>query len=193
VRNAMSYTEIIRDTLIEVDPGGAETYTENATAYLRELEELDAEVRDTIAEIPREARTLVTTHDAYAYLARAYDLDIVGFVTPNPSVEPSLSERKRLTETIRNLRVPAVFLEPNLASRSSTLVEVAKEQGIEVCSIYGDAFSAEVTSYVEMMRFNARSVRDCLTRAPHVDEEAAGPTETHDETPGAHAHDKENR
>lgn len=193
VRNAMSYTEIIRDTLIEVDPGGAETYTENATAYLRELEELDAEVRDTIAEIPREARTLVTTHDAYAYLARAYDLDIVGFVTPNPSVEPSLSERKRLTETIRNLRVPAVFLEPNLASRSSTLVEVAKEQGIEVCSIYGDAFSAEVTSYVEMMRFNAHSVRDCLTGAPHGDEKAAGATATHEDTPGADAHDKENQ
>ena len=43
------------------------------------------------------------------------------------TAEPSLAERKRLTETIRNLHVPAVFLEPNLAARSSTLVEVAKE------------------------------------------------------------------
>lgn len=163
VRNAMSYVEIIRDVLIEEDPGGAAEYSQNATAYLRELEALDAEVRDTIAQVPRARRTLVTTHDAYGYLARAYDLQIAGFVTPNPSVEPSLAERKRLTETIRNLDVPAVFLEPNLASRSSTLTEVAKEQGISVCTIYGDAFSPEVTNYIDMMRFNAQSVRDCLT------------------------------
>ncbi|SJM51370.1 anchored repeat ABC transporter, substrate-binding protein [Microbacterium sp. JB110] len=162
VRNAMSYTEIIRDTLIEVDPAGAADYTKNAAAYLQELSALDTEVRDTIAEIPRSQRTLVTTHDAFGYLAQAYDLDISGFVTPNPAVEPSLAERKRLTETIRNLHVPAVFLEPNLAARSSTLVEVAKDQGVEVCTIYGDAFSETVTTYIDMMRFNARSIRDCL-------------------------------
>ena len=162
VRNAMSYVEIIRDALIEVDPAGAAEYRRNATAYLRELEALDAEVREIIDELPAARRTLVTTHDAYGYFARAYGLQISGFVTSNPSIEPSLSERKRLTETIRNLEVPAVFLEPNLAARSSTLVEVAREQGIAVCAIYGDAFSKTVTSYVEMMRFNARSVRDCL-------------------------------
>lgn len=165
VGNAMSYVEIIRDTLISVDTEGAADYSQNAAAYLRELEALDTEVRETIAEVPEPQRTLVTTHDAYGYLARAYDLQIAGFVTPNPAVEPSLAERKRLTQTIRDLDVPAVFLEPNLASRSSTLVEVAKEQGVEVCEIYGDAFSEDVTTYVDMMRFNARSVRDCLGKA----------------------------
>ncbi len=171
VRNAMSYVEIIRDTLIEADPGGAAEYSGNAADYLRELSALDAEVRDTIAEVPLARRTLVTTHDAYGYLARAYDLQIAGFVTSNPSVEPSLSERKRLTETIRNLDVPAVFLEPNLAARSSTLIEVAREQGVEVCTIYGDAFSPEVNGYVDMMRFNAQSVRDCLTGRTTTDKE----------------------
>jgi anchored repeat ABC transporter substrate-binding protein len=164
VRNAMAYTEIMRDTLIEIDPEGASDYRANAARYLEQLDALDKEVRSTIAEVPRPKRTLVTTHDAYGYLARAYDLDISGFVSANPAVEPSLAERKRLTETIRNLHVPAVFLEPGTAARSSTLVEMAKEQGIEVCTIYGDAFSEKVTNYVEMMRFNARSVRDCLTQ-----------------------------
>ncbi|MCW5953492.1 MAG: anchored repeat ABC transporter, substrate-binding protein [Propionibacteriaceae bacterium] len=162
VRNAMSYVEIMRDTLIEVDPEGARYYAANTVSYLAELEALDAEVRETIAEVRQGRRTLVTTHDAFGYLAAAYDVRIAGFVTPNPAVEPSLAERKRLTETIRNLHVPAVFLEPNLAARSSTLVEVAKEQGIAVCPIYGDAFDQRVTSYLDMMRFNATSIRDCL-------------------------------
>ncbi|MDR1237894.1 MAG: zinc ABC transporter substrate-binding protein, partial [Propionibacteriaceae bacterium] len=123
----------------------------------------DDYVRATIAQISPESRYLVTTHDAFGYLADAYDVQIAGFVTPNPATEPSLSDRRKLTETIRTLGVPAVFLEPNLAARSSTLSEVATEQGVAICPIYGDTFDARVTSYAQMMRFNADSLRDCLS------------------------------
>jgi anchored repeat ABC transporter substrate-binding protein len=158
----MSYVEVIRDTLIEQDPEGARTYRRNGTAYLAELDALDRYVRDRVAEIPESRRYLVTTHDAFAYLADAYDLEVAGFVTPNPATEPSLADRRKLTDTIRNLKVPAVFLEPNLAARSSTLTEVAEEQGVRICSIYGDTFDDTVTDYVQMMRFNADSLRECL-------------------------------
>lgn len=162
VRNAMSYVEVIRDTLIDQDPHGAKTYRRNATAYLAELDALDEYVRERIAQIPESRRYLVTTHDAFAYLADAYELEVAGFVAPNPAAEPSLADRRTLSDTIRNLRVPAVFLEPNLAARSSTLTEVAQERGVRVCSIYGDTFDDTVTSYVQMMRFNADSLRECL-------------------------------
>jgi len=163
VRNAMAYVQLIRDTLIAADPAGARDYAANASAYLAELEATDAYVRDTIAAIPEANRYLVTTHDAFGYLADAYGIQVAGFVTPNPSAEESLSDRRRLTETVKTLHVPAVFLEPNLRARSSTLTQVAAEQGIQVCSIYGDTFDASVTSYVQMMRFNADSLRTCLS------------------------------
>jgi anchored repeat ABC transporter substrate-binding protein len=163
VRNAIAYTKIIRDTLMERDPAGAGAYRRNADAYLERLDRLDGYVRRTIRAIPRERRYLVTTHDAFAYLAHAYGVQIAGFVTPNPAVEPSLAERRKLTQTIRNLAVPAVFLEPNLAARSSTLTEVAEDEGVEVCPIYGDTFDDRVTTYVELMRFNADTLRRCLS------------------------------
>ncbi|TFD54739.1 anchored repeat ABC transporter, substrate-binding protein [Cryobacterium frigoriphilum] len=162
VRNVMAYAELMRDTLTEQDPDGATVYRDNTDAYLAELDKLDRYLLATINEIPAADRQLVTTHDAFAYLADAYGLDIAGFVTPNPATEPSLADRRKLTETIRNLGVPAVFLEPNLVARASTLTEVAGEQGIEVCTIYGDTFDATVTSYVEMMQFNADSLLRCL-------------------------------
>ncbi|RKN33865.1 anchored repeat ABC transporter, substrate-binding protein [Micromonospora musae] len=165
VRNAISYVELIRDTLIGVDPQGAATYRANAATYIRELEALDTYVRDTIAQIPPSRRHLVTTHDAFGYLGQAYGIQISGFVTPNPATEPSLADRRRLTETIRNLHIPAVFLEPNLAARSTTLTELADEKGLRVCPIYGDTFDRKVTNYLDMMRFNAESLRDCLTTA----------------------------
>ncbi|MCL3863258.1 anchored repeat ABC transporter, substrate-binding protein [Actinotalea sp. K2] len=163
VRNAEAYVRIIRDTLIGVDPEHAAAYRANATAYLEELHATDDYVARTIGSIPRSRRYLVTTHDAFAYLGAAYDVEIAGFVTPNPATEPSLAERQRLSETIRNLHVPAVFLEPHLAQRSTVLQEVAREHGIDVCDIYSDTFSTEVSTYVELMRFNADSLRSCLT------------------------------
>jgi anchored repeat ABC transporter substrate-binding protein len=163
VRNAMAYVRLIRDTLIDRDPAGAPTYRANADRYLAQLDEVDRYVRRTIARIPADRRYLVTTHDAFAYLAHAYGVHVAGFVTPNPATEPSLADRRKLTETVRNLRVPAVFLEPNLTARASTLTEIAAEQHLRVCPIYGDAFSAQVTTYAQLMRFNADSLRACLT------------------------------
>ncbi|XVV15925.1 anchored repeat ABC transporter, substrate-binding protein [Actinoplanes sp. CA-131856] len=163
VGNAQAYAELIRDSLIAADPAGTAEYRANTDRYLRELTELDDYVRDRIASIPEPRRYLVTTHDAFGYLAKAYGIVVAGFVTPNPAVEPSLADRRRLTETLRQLRVRAVFLEPNLRARSSTLVEVARQERVRVCDIYGDAFDDRVTSYVAMMRFNADSLHRCLT------------------------------
>lgn len=163
VRNGMAYVNLIRDTLIDADPQGAGEYRAKAQDYLAELEATDGYVRARIAGIPQANRYLVTTHDAFGYLAAAYEMQVAGFVTPNPAAEPSLADRRKLTETLRTLRIPAVFLEPNLAARSSTLRQVADEQGVTVCPIYGDTFDGKVTGYVQMMRFNADSLHDCLT------------------------------
>lgn len=163
VRNAQAYVEVIRDTLAAADPGQAAQFRANAEAYLAELRATDAYVERTIAQIPRSRRHLVTTHDAFAYLGTAYDVDIAGFVTPNPAAEPSVADRIKLTRTVQALDVPAVFLEPNLAARSTVLTEVAHENDLRVCPIYSDAFDDRVTTYVDLMRANADSLRRCLT------------------------------
>ena len=119
-RNGMASAQLIRAPLIVAHPGRARECPQNASAYLAVLARTDAWVRDTIAQIPASDRHLVTTHAAFGYLAHAYDMKVAGFVTPNPATEPSLADRRKLTETIRSLHVPAVFLDPNLAARSST-------------------------------------------------------------------------
>ncbi|MFD2675140.1 anchored repeat ABC transporter, substrate-binding protein [Gulosibacter bifidus] len=162
VHNAKAYVQIIRDQLIDADPAHAGDYTRNAASYLDELDALDQEIKATIDEIPKANRTLITTHDSFGYFASAYDMDIAGFISPNPAVEASLADRRRLTETIRNLKVPAVFLEPNLATRSNELTQIAETEGIRVCEILSDAFTRDVDSYIELMEFNVRSMRDCL-------------------------------
>jgi len=160
VQNGMTYVERIRDALASVDPAGADIYRANADRYLAELRTLDQEVTATVGSIPPERRKLVTFHDAYPYLAQGYGLEIVGFVVESPGKEPSAQEVTDLTKAIGDEDVPAVFTEPQFSARILDLA--ADDAGVEVCSLYSDAFTDEVKSYVDLMRFNARELARCL-------------------------------
>ncbi len=160
VQNGMTYVERIRDALASVDPAGADIYRANADAYLAELRTLDQEVTAAVESIPPERRKLVTFHDAYPYLAQGYGLEIVGVVVESPGKEPSAQEVADLAKAISDQDVPAVFTEPQFSARILNLA--ADDAGVEVCSLYSDAFTDEVGSYVDLMRLNARELARCL-------------------------------
>ena len=162
VRNAKAYVKSIRDTLTRIDPQGAPIYAQNTATYLRQLDAADTFVRAQINAIPPAKRTLVTTHDAFGYLAHAYGLKVAGFITPNPGTEPSVADRVKLARTMQDLGVRAVFAEPYLATRNQELKQVAHDAGAVVCPIYSDSFDRKVNTYIDMMRFNATSLRTCL-------------------------------
>jgi anchored repeat ABC transporter substrate-binding protein len=162
VANAKAYVQVIADALIELDPEGQSTYEANRDAYLAELDDLDTEVAEAIASIPEADRQLITTHDAFGYLADAYGMQIAGFVVPNPAAEPSAKQVEALTETIADLQVQAVFVEPNLHARASVLRQVAEDQGVQVCTLHGDALPEDAPTYIDMMRQNASELSRCL-------------------------------
>ncbi|MFE0647066.1 anchored repeat ABC transporter, substrate-binding protein [Streptomyces sp. NPDC059534] len=164
VANAAGYVRRIEAELIKVDPRGRPTYERNAARYLRQLAALDDEVAGTLAAVPARDRKLITTHDAFGYLAHAYGLEVAGFVVPVPSREPSAAEIADLRATIRAKNVPAVFLEPNLAARADVLRRVAEDEGVDICTLYGDSFDDRVRDYVSMMRHNANELARCLGR-----------------------------
>ncbi|MDY5135732.1 zinc ABC transporter substrate-binding protein, partial [Actinotignum timonense] len=112
---------------------------------------MDEWLRGVVASIPARQRKLVTAHDGFGYLARAYGLDTVGFVTPNPALEPSARQLANLTHTLLDLRVPAVFGEPTTASHAGELRAVAGAAGVTVCQLYSDSFDGVATTYEAMM------------------------------------------
>lgn len=182
VHNAAAYVKVICAKLKQVDPAGASVYEANAARYLNQLAQLDTQVKSTLDTISEANRQLVTTNDAYAYLANAYGLKVAGFVAPNPASEPSLADRRKLTATIKDLHIKAVFLEPNLARTRSTLKVVASEAGVKVCPLYGDTLDNQAPTYQAMMRFNANSLARCLGGRPIANQAASSA-----KTPGTSA------
>lgn len=173
VPSAQAYVQVIRDALAAASPARADYFARRAAAYLRRLRTLHRWLEDTIGSIPPARRRLVTTHDAYGYLARAYGLQVSGFVSPNPSLEPSARDMVRLSAAVAAERVPALFLEPFALSGAAQLRQVAAEQGVRLCQLWSDTFSVpsarqqtgarqQVYSYEQLMYTNGYNLKVCL-------------------------------
>lgn len=159
---ARAYADVIAQTFTSEDAANADLYSENLTRYGRRLSQLDEDVAAAVRQIPPDNRKLVTFHDAFPHLARRYGLEIVGFVVPGPGQDPSPRDIADLTKAISGGGVPAVFTEPQIGAHSRLLEQIAADAGVQVCTLYSDALSDDVPTYIDMMRFNAAELLRCL-------------------------------
>lgn len=93
---AQQAVENIRDGLSEIDGENAETYEENAEAYLAELGELDERFEEGLADREHDV-VVVAGHDSYGYLGERYGFEIHTPQGVSPDSEPSPGE---IAETI---------------------------------------------------------------------------------------------
>ena len=153
------YVERIRDGLIQVDPNNSQAYKSNTAAYIRQLGDLDIEIEQTLDEVPPERRHLVTFHDAFGYFGERYGWKVSAFVAGDASdVTPGAVIS--IIEEIRKEGFTAVFAEPQFSP--DVMEQVAEDTGVRTGIIYSDTLDDKVTTYIDMMRFNATSLRDNL-------------------------------
>lgn len=145
------------------------TYEANAQAYRTELQELEVYVKRQLSSIPAEKRYLVTNHNSFAYLARAYDLQVLGTVIPASSTmaEPSASALAELTGLMDEYGVCTVFTEATVSSKMAQMVAAELEgcDQVRVVSLYTGAVGpagSGADSYVGMMRYNADQIAEGL-------------------------------
>lgn len=162
--NGIIYVRNIADTMSMALPEHADTIAANADAYIGELEALDAETREKLAGLPESRRTVVTAHDAFGYLADAYDLTFLAPVGVDTEAEPSARDLAILIEQLKSEGAAALFVE-NITS--PVLVEqISDETGIAVGGrLFSDALSERggpATSYLAMFRHNLGALLDAL-------------------------------
>jgi len=158
-----------RDALSSADPAGAETYARNADTYRAELIELDAYARRVLDSVPAAARVLVTAHDAFNYLGRAYAMEVRGIQGISTESEAGLRGIEELVALLAERRVPAVFPETSVSDRNvQALVEGAAARGHAVAlggALFSDAMGAPGTyegTYVGMVDHNVTVISRAL-------------------------------
>lgn len=159
-RHAQLYVENIAAGLAQADPANADYYRKRATDYKQRLIALDAWARTQIATIAPEKRKLITTHDAFRYFARAYEIEFLaanGVTTEN---EPSAGGIARLLAQMRREGIKALFIE-NMTS-PKMIEQIARDGGGFVGeALYADALSAPggpADSYEKMFRHNVEAL-----------------------------------
>ncbi len=159
---AKTYAAAIRDSLVQIDPAGASAYGRNYDAYAATLAELSQYARQKAASIPAGNRKLVTTHDAFPYLARYLGLEIVAFAEEGPGQESGPGAIASLTRALEDQHVPAVFTEPQIGGANKVLEQAAQDAGVRVCTLYSDSLDAKVQSYADLIRFDVDELARCL-------------------------------
>lgn len=156
------YANIIQEELSIVDPEGASEYGENYEAYWDDIDDAEMYLKEKASEVPEGQRVIVSTHDAFPYLARVIGYEIGAVVAVSPGQEPSPQAVAEIAEVIEDSSVKAVFREPQLGSEAEVLDQAASDAGAEVCVLYSGALDDDVTTYIEIIRHNADELADCL-------------------------------
>jgi len=161
--------ESTRNALSSADPDGAGTYAHNADAYAAQLRELDAYARRVLGSVPANARVLITAHDAFTYLGRAYGIEVRGIQGISTESEAGLKTIEELVALLAERKVPAVFPETSVSDRNVlALVEGAAARGHTVVlggALFSDAMGAPGTyegTYVGMIDHNVTTIARAL-------------------------------
>jgi ABC-type Zn uptake system ZnuABC Zn-binding protein ZnuA len=167
VANAIVMVRTIADGLSKADAAHADSYAQNAEAYIARLNELDAFVQQQVATLAPERRKLVTSHDTFGYYARRYGFELVGTALGSLSTEvadPSAAQTAELVSTIKAAGVPAIFAEN--VSNPALVETIAREAGVKVGPpLYSDALGepgSPGATYIEMMRYNTVAIVSAL-------------------------------
>lgn len=153
------YVEEIRDGLIAADPENAAIYRKNFASYEEKLTKLDFDIASTLNTVDPARRQLITFHDAFGHFATRYGWEVNAFVASDGG-EVSPGRVVEILLQVREHGIPAVFAEPQF--RADVLENAAKEAGVETGIIYSDVLDGDVTSYIDMMLFNAKNLARLL-------------------------------
>ncbi|MAU97652.1 MAG: ABC transporter substrate-binding protein [Fulvimarina sp.] len=162
VHNAEVYVKNIADAFCEADADGCDTYRANADAYEKKLAELDTYVKEQVAEIPENKRTVITSHDAFGYFQHEYGLKFLAPEGISTESEASAADVAALVNQVKEDQASAVFVENITNPR--LIEQIANETGLKVGGeLYSDALSDEdgpASTYIDMMRHNVETIKN---------------------------------
>ena len=160
---------VVAETLAVYDPENAEAYRFKATVYAEQLEALDAYAKEAMSTIPESQRVLVTAHDAFHYLGRAYGIEVRGIQGISTESEAGVRDLEDLVDFIVERQIPAVFVESSVADKNvRALVEGARARGHAVIiggSLFSDAMGQAGTyegTYIGMIDRNITTITNAL-------------------------------
>ncbi len=136
-------------------PEYAELFEKNLAALLHDLQVLEDYGTEQLSGIS--SRELLTFHDGFAYLAHAFELEIVAAVEEESGAEASAKELIHLVEEVRHHDIRAIFVEENGSGSAASII--AAETGARLSAL---SMAMSGDDYFEAMYRNIDALKEAL-------------------------------
>lgn len=160
---------LIGQKMQEIDAPNATFYAANTAAYIEKLKTLEQKVQANMASLPNDQRILITSHDAFGYFGKAYNMEVRGLQGVSTVSEFGLKDVKNLVDYIVEKKVKAVFIESSVPQKPlEAVLEGCKQKGQEVViggTLFSDAMGSEGTvegTYIGMVESNVKTIVEAL-------------------------------
>ncbi|MEV4344040.1 metal ABC transporter substrate-binding protein [Actinoplanes sp. NPDC049596] len=147
------------ERLGQADPAHAADYKARATALHTELDQLNTEYATGLKTCAR--RELVTSHEAFHYLADRYDLTEVGITGISPEAEPSPQRLAEVARTARATGTTTIFFETLVSP--AVAETIAREVGARTAVLDPlEGLTDPAQDYFSVMRANLGAITTAL-------------------------------
>ena len=159
----------VSDELGKVDTKNKDYFSENFKVYAKELDETSSWIETEIGTLPDSLRVLITSHDAFNYFGRRYNLDVRGIQGISTLSEVGLKDVANMVDFVVERKIKAIFTETGTSDKTAiSIQDGAKEKGHEVeilGPLYADALGephSDAGTYIGMIKENVRMIVEGL-------------------------------
>jgi zinc transport system substrate-binding protein len=164
---AMKEVDNVRKGLVAVDPKHAYDYIARAEAYTKKLQDLDKAFQSGLANC--QSKDIVTSHQAFSYLAARYGLNAVGIAGLSPEDEPTPQKLAEVADFARAHNITHIFFETAVSPKLSETI--AHEVGAKTISFdpLESLTSGQIKAgknYISIQKDNLKSLQTALRCTP---------------------------
>lgn len=155
----MKAAEIIRDSMIALDPAYKAVFQENAAKYLGGLGKLDADFKAAMARV--KTRDFIGFHSAYEYLAHRYGLRQIASIEELPGADITVDQTKKIIQLIKQRQIKYIAVETAFSGNSANLI--AQETGAKEIVLQPlETYDNLQDTYDKYMRANMEALKTAL-------------------------------
>lgn len=153
----------ITEALVSIDPKDTAYFYTNEKALDDRLDALDQSFRQGLSTCQK--KDIVTSHAAFGYLARQYNLNQVAISGISPDAEPSLQKFAQLTDFVKQNNIKFILFESLVSPKLAQAI--ADETGAKTLVLdplegIPDAQLQQGENYFTIMRQNLNNLKIAL-------------------------------
>ena len=151
--------------LVKVFPEDKVEIMKNYNKIESDLFQLHSDLKASLHSIDAKQRVLITSHDAFHYFGKAFNVEVLAIQGVSTVSEPGLKDVSNLVNLIVKRKIKAIFVESSVSSKSiMAVIEGCQSKGHNVKiggTLYSDALGDEKSkadTYIKMMKKNVKTL-----------------------------------